>query len=419
MSDSHSGRILRLRIEDFKGIDVAEVNTHGADVVTVSGRNGVGKSSTLDAIVAVLGGTRVIDPRPVRDGEETACVEATFTDGLQLRRVWTKGGTASSLRVTLADGTVAANGQNWLNERVNAAAFDPLAWTRRAPKDQFSQLCELVGLDLSGLVRDRAATYAERTQVNRELDAAKARFVAADGDFAGVPDEPVSLTKLNADLSAARRADDDYRRLRESVDRNREEATRLETQIAELQNRLRLHRTAEQRDAAAAEHLSDTLPDVAAIEGAMEQAEATNSRVAEKRRAADLRASVTDLQASSDELSERIDAIDTSRREQLAEAEWPVDGLGVDPEEGSVTYRDRPLRQASQAEQLAVAMGVAGRLNRDVRVILVREASLCDEETLSAMREQAVTLGAQLWLERVGEGGLQITVDDEDGDPLA
>jgi len=64
-------------------------------------------------------------------------------------------------------------------------------------------------------------------------------------------------------------------------------------------------------------------------------------------------------------------------------------------------------------------MGVAGRLNRDVRVILVREASLCDEETLSAMREQAVTLGAQLWLERVGEGGLQITVDDEDGDPLA
>ena len=128
---------------------------------------------------------------------------------------------------------------------------------------------------------------------------------------------------------------------------------------------------------------------------------------------------MTDLQASSDELSERIDAIDTSRREQLAEAEWPVDGLGVDPEEGSVTYRDRPLRQASQAEQLAVAMGVAGRLNRDVRVILVREASLCDEETLSAMREQAVTLGAQLWLERVGEGGLQITVDDEDGDPLA
>lgn len=86
----------------------------------------------------------------------------------------------------------------------------------------------------------------------------------------------------------------------------------------------------------------------------------------------------------------------------LEEASFPVVGLGFD--EDGVTFEGVPLDQASQAQRVrvSVAMGIA--MNPELRVLLVRDASLLDDESMGMIAQMAEDADAQLWLERVGDG---------------
>lgn len=413
---SDSGRILKLTVENFKGVEFAEVDTRGAAMVHVTGRNGAGKSSILDSIVAVLGGTRVIDAEPVRHGAETAQIIATFADGTVLRRNWTANGN-SYLKVTTADGAVVANGQTWLDQRVNAVAFDPFAWIRKPVREQFGQLCEMTGLRVDELVAKRKAAYDQRTEVNREVKAAEQHVADLADDFSDLPEEMTGFEDIKARLVEARAADQQRQSLLQQTEGHNIQAQHRRDKIAELEVLLEHERAAlaesiEDAAECARQMAAITVPDIGTIEAQLEQAAELNQRIAQRRSHAQAVRELVEVQAKAAELTQTITDIDEDRRCALAEADWPVDDLSVEPEEGVVTWRGRPLAQASQAEQLSVAIGIAARLNKQVRVVLIREASLCDPQTIAMLREQAVKLDAQLWLEEVGPGGLELRVDD-------
>jgi len=77
-----------------------------------------------------------------------------------------------------------------------------------------------------------------------------------------------------------------------------------------------------------------------------------------------------------------------------------------------VTLDGVPFEQASSAEQLrcSVAMGLA--LNPKLRVLLIRDGSLLDEDSLRMVAEMADAQGAQVWLERVGDGVAGVLIED-------
>ena len=70
-------KIVEFRAERFKRLSAVEI-TPGDGVVVVSGKNGAGKSSVLDAIWLALGGGSAAKDsgttRPVKDGEADAMV---------------------------------------------------------------------------------------------------------------------------------------------------------------------------------------------------------------------------------------------------------------------------------------------------------------------------------------------------------
>ena len=67
-------RIIKLKAENIKRLKAAEITPTG-DLIQVTGRNGQGKSSLLDAIWWALGGTKNIQDQPIRTGQRKAKIE--------------------------------------------------------------------------------------------------------------------------------------------------------------------------------------------------------------------------------------------------------------------------------------------------------------------------------------------------------
>jgi hypothetical protein len=60
--------------------------------------------------------------------------------------------------------------------------------------------------------------------------------------------------------------------------------------------------------------------------------------------------------------------------------------------------------------RVSVAIGLA--LNPKLRVLLIRDGSLLDEDSLRLIGEMAEKADAQLWIERVEDGGATVIIED-------
>ena len=153
-------------------------------------------------------------------------------------------------------------------------------------------------------------------------------------------------------------------------------------------------------------------PDLADIRKRISQAEMINERVRLAKDRAALDAQLQTIKKSSEELTEKLTEIDQRKANLLSEAKFPVPGLGFDGDE--VTLDDLPLQQASSAEQLRVSVAMGLSLNPKLRVMLVRDGSLLDEESLAMVAKMSEEADAQIWIEQV-DRGQKVGVVIEDG----
>jgi hypothetical protein len=89
----------------------------------------------------------------------------------------------------------------------------------------------------------------------------------------------------------------------------------------------------------------------------------------------------------------------------------PVTGLGLS--EDGVTLNGLPLDQASAAEQLRVSVAIGIAMNPRLRVLLLRDASLLDRDSLALLADMAKAAGAQVWLERVEDDSATAVVIED------
>jgi len=134
----------------------------------------------------------------------------------------------------------------------------------------------------------------------------------------------------------------------------------------------------------------------------LRSADDTNKMARENEEYSQKAARLDRWEAETRKLSDEIARIDDAKREALAEADFPIDGLGFC--EDGVTLAGVPLEQASQAELLRVSVAMGLALNPTLRVLLIRDGSLLDDDSMRLIAEMAAKADAQVWLERVGEG---------------
>ena len=412
-------RIIRLEAENVKRLRAVDITPDG-NVVTISGRNGQGKTSVLDAIWLALAGKSATKDtsRPIRDGAESARVQLELEE-IVVTRTWTEKGT--QLKVESAGGTTRFNSpQAMLDGLIGALSFDPLAFAHADPKDQLKTLLGLVQLpfDPEDLALERREVFDERTIVNWSVKQLAGQLAGMPAPPADLPDAELSAGDIVADIRAAEahaaeneRVTREWTAACEDVPRHEAEVARLREALADAEARLE-EAVARCEGLGAAVEALEPAPSTADLEAKLADLEATNAAVrdaAARRRVAEaLRAAEEESQA----LTDRLASIDASKAEALAAAELPVDGLGFDDE--GVTYNGVPFQQASAAEQLRVSVAMAMALNPEIRVIRITDGSLLDSGNLALIAEMADEHDFQVWIEKVDESGT-IGVYIEDG----
>jgi DNA repair exonuclease SbcCD ATPase subunit len=415
-------RILRLESENVKRLKVVQITPTG-ELVVVGGRNGQGKSSVLDSIEMALGGKRSAPSKPVRDGQEEAHIVCDLGD-IIVRRSFTADG-KTHLSVESKDGAIYSSPQTMLDKLVGQLSFDPLSFSRLDTAEQFDVLCKLVGLDLADFDARSKEVFDERTAVNRGLKQLDGQL-APMKQHADAPAEEVSITALSHDLRAAQAAEKSAASAGQLVARKERELqacdadiTKLTAEIARLQSQVEQQQeratTVKQELARARdshEQLRIAVPDMDTIHAQMAAAEETNRRVRANAERAALQARIDKGRAKAAELKVAIDAVEEEKRAAIAKATFPVTGLSVSDDR--VTFGGVPFDQASSAEQLRASVAIGLAMNPKLRVLLIRDGSLLDEDGLRLVGELAAAAKAQVWIERVSKGS-EVTVLIEDG----
>lgn len=402
-------RIIRLQAEGFKRLVAVDITPDG-DLVEVRGDNGNGKSSVLDAIFAALAGAAAAPIKPVRQGEEFAIIRLDLGE-IVVTRIFTPEGT-TRLKVTNADGSATfSSGQTMLDQLVGHISFDPLAFARLKPEEQAEELRRLVTIDvdLDKMAADQKRDYADRRDVNRDAKNLEARLAAIP-----VVDKPETLPDRAALVDALAKASEQNSDIEKETERRRmmeADANSLRLQIGELESKLVAAKTQ-------LHGLEDTIcrfestpiacpVDIDDLREQIAQADRVRVIVDQIRMREELDAEHKALVTRADALSKRMLERENERKEAIASAKMPVDGLSLEvDEEGKlgVVLNDIPFSQASSAEQLKVSTAVAMAANPTLRVIRIKDGSLLDKHSLETLRTMAAENDFQIWGEFVGEG---------------
>jgi hypothetical protein len=126
-------RLHELRVSNFLRLEALTVEAHGHHV-SISGKNGSGKTSAVEAIFTALQGRSSKElPEPRHAGRKKAEVTVDLGE-YRVRKTWSEQG--SKLTVTASDGSTIRKPQELLNGLIGQYSLDPVRFLELRPQDQ-------------------------------------------------------------------------------------------------------------------------------------------------------------------------------------------------------------------------------------------------------------------------------------------
>jgi energy-coupling factor transporter ATP-binding protein EcfA2 len=429
-------RIKRLAAQNFKRLVAIDITTPDDDVVVISGENGAGKSTVFDAIAALFGGADEIDAEPLRRGQDSGFIKAAIGGEeveLVVKRYFKRGKdkVKSEVTVTTAKGFTPPGGpQAVLDGLYGALSFDAMAFDRMKPKEQLAELLRVfpIGVDLDEIAALNKTDYARRTDINRDAKAARVKAQAITV-VPNLPEERIDESALIGELQAAgeTNAAIETRKARRAdtaadVDRLRVIATNARKQVDDLRRRAEAAEQEESDAIAKAAELmrkleeAEPLPepvDATAIRAKIDDARKVNAAIEWRENRLRLEAQADELDANSNALTAAMEAREKAKVDAIAAAELPVPGLGFD--ENGVTFDGFPFDQAASSDRLVTSVAIGMAASPQLRVILVRDASLLTAKNRERIKALAKGKRYQVWEEIATEEGEGIGIVIEEG----
>jgi AAA domain len=447
-------KIVSLIAENVKRLQAVEIKPDG-NLVEITGKNGHGKTSILDAIWWAMKGRGVVQSTPIRKGCEEANIELDLGPIVVRRRFKAAkegAGFTTTITVEAADGARYPQPQTLLDNLMGELSIDPLAFMRMDAKAQSNMLREFVAdFDFDAHERAQKADFEARTTENRRAKELRAQ-AAGIAIAADLPDEPIDDGALTDELAQAgqHNADIEMRRAncdaaRDRIDELRGEAARLETEkpakVAEISRRAgqqvtdleaqiealqkRIEAVNADRDAAVTELNRTTIADrdaalnkaneleaklneagplpdpidIGALRQRIATAQQTNAGIAARDRRRELESAASTAEARSAELTKAMTERDAAKAKAIAAAPIPVPGIEFG--DGMLMLNGVPLDQASDAEQLRTSVAIAMAIHPKLRVIRVRDGNVLDPDGMKLLAELAAQNDCQVWVETV------------------
>ena len=412
-------KIIKLESENIKRLYAVEIKPDGS-LIVIGGRNAQGKTSLLDSIEMCLAGKSSIPKQPIRKGESKARVVIELDD-LIVTRIFSTSD--SKLVITDKQGFTKSSPQALLDSLTGKLSFDPLAFISMKPDEQLKIVKELAGIDFSKLDDEAKKIYDERTMVNREVKTLQAQVQAIE-KYEDVPESELSITELVNKLEKINKINQKNQNerqllsdLQNRVDSSESELDRLREEIKKLRERWDIATIENNRlkDELANQlfkvnDLQDEETDT--LKKLIANCEETNRKVRSNLKYNELLFDFELRQQKVEKITKRLEEIEDEKLKLISSSKLPIQGLTFDS--STLYYNGVPFAdQASSAEQLRVSVAMGFAMNPKLKILLIRDGSLLDEDNLKMIAEMAEKEGGQLWLERVGEGKeCQVIIED-------
>lgn len=422
-------KIISLQAENLKRLVAVRIDPRG-NLVEIRGRNAQGKSSVLDAIWWALAGAGNIQADPIRKGQERAVIRLDLGEIVVTRTFEARedGPPRTTLIVENGEGARYPSPQRMLDALLGSLTFDPLAFARMKPKEQFDALKGFVpGIDFANIEGLNRADFEKRTAVNRRAKDLTAQAQAIPIPTT-LPTERIDEDAIIAEIGEVGNHNAMIERRQEGREAAKREAADFRSAAEGCRERAaELRRQAEELDADAVKNDSEAatredrlanaepLPepkDAAAIRARLDEAKRTNQLIEQAARRTSLQEQAKAAQAEAEALTASIEARDKAKVDAIAAAKLPIDGLGFG--EDAITLNGLPFEQASDAERLRASCAIAMASNPKLRVIRVRDGSLLDEDGMRLLGEMADAHDCQVWVEAVDSSG-RVGIVLEDG----
>jgi hypothetical protein len=428
-------RLIGLKAENIKRLKVIDL-TPNEHINRISGGNGSGKSSVLDAIQWLLTGTSTVPSQPVRKGSGKAVIWGDLGDLIATRRFVEGGSRNGTFVLEPKNGNSRYQGPQDILDKLMGSklSFDPLEFLRMHPKKQLEVLKTLVQVDCDvdiNLKVENDPDYLRRREAKKEKLAVETRrdavYVAPDLpklkiDEAALVQELREASSFNSEI--ARKQED-----RNAILRSQQEDTDIlqvkVDRIAALEEEIKRLRLEVKEDG---NHLARTariikewepLPkpkDAAQLAEQIDAARKINQGI-DRRILRDQYQNEADaLEVEIETLSAALDEREAKKTEALARAEFPVPGLAFGDEE--VIYRGFPFNQISNAEQIRCSVAIGMAMNPELRIMCIKDGSLMDDKATSILTEMAKAHDYQIFMEVVDTSG-KVGIYLEDGEVAA
>lgn len=397
-------KILKLESENVKRLKAVSITPVGNTVI-LNGENEQGKTSVLDSIEMTLRGKKFIAPKPIRDGQKKASTKIDLGD-LIVTRTYTEGG-GGTLRVENKEGLSYSSPQTVLDKLLATVSFDPLEFVRMDSKAQMKVIQDLTGVDFDEMNGRRKLLYENRTDNNRELKRFEALVEAYIPPDESIPSEMPTTASIIDELDKAKNHNAQRSiHIEEFNDAQRNHAGLLE-KVEETKKYLQLAEQAVTSNTAFGIQLKAKIeklgsaielpPIQAKLDGIEEQQEAFRlaelhqKNLAEEKRLAKI----------SNGFTTKIEAIDQEKKEALEKSDLPVKGLEL--REDGVYLNGLPFEQASGAVKIKTSVALGIKMNPELKVLIIRDGSLLDANSMKTIETMADENDAQIWIERVGD----------------
>jgi hypothetical protein len=414
-------RLIGLRVEDTLNIKVVDVRFDDNEpVIIIGGENEQGKSNLLKCIEMSLWGADATPEMPIRKGTEKSTVVADYGD-IIIKIVTTKSG--RRLEVTNGKGLVYKTPQALL-DGFKGKMIDPVQFSTMGPERRMALLKSLVGLDFSGMDQERQNHYNDRTLVNRELKTLQAQLDKMPS-YPEMPEEEVSVKDLMAEYERRNKVNSENTTQRQKlldldagVESLQGDIKGIEEQITNLQAKIvkkREQLSGFEKSYSETKAKVDALQDLncAEIKVQITDAERKSGLIRANKKREETAGSLDLKKAESEALTNVIQEIDDKKVKMLAEANFPVPGLGFN--ESDATFDGIPWGQLSEAQAIDISTEMGFALHPKIRMLLIRHGSLLDAKHQEVVRQRAIAHKGQIFMEIVSTDPEKCSLIIEDG----
>lgn len=454
-------KVSKISIRNVMGVESLDI-TPGS-VTVISGANGTGKTSVLEALKSVVDGGS--DATLIRKGQTAGEVVWLLDDGRTIRKRIAQAKSAPTVKD--ASGKDLAKPQSIIDGLLDGISANPIRFLTAPPAERAKWLLDVmpcsvsqqdleecgadrwlddeIDLTIEGIDLLRKRIYDDRTGLNRivkERTAAAAALNAqapegsAEETAAALADVEAGLQRIHADIGAeeSKLAAAIAHRKAELVDEYRAGIDGIRAdygkRIADLEQALRelkaeqaqreaeLQRigsdaakeSAEELTAASAEtitRLTTEAGQLAARRATLAERANAHTRAIETRRIIAIneeQAAVAQAQAA--EASACLDALDALKKRLLENLPIP----GVEVRDGDIYAGGIPFDRLNTAKKVAIALKVARLRAGECGLVLVDNLECLDAKTFEAFESAAVKSGLQFIVTRVSDGPLKVEV---------